>query len=321
MQPGRPSLWRRTPPAIFPPVFGLMGLGLGWRRAAGVFGATDAIGDVLLGVSTVIFLFAVVAYLAKVVRRPGVVAEDLRVLPGRAGIAAMMLTGYLMAAAIVVFSTALATLILVLALAGHGVIVLMILRNLISGPAEARVVTPVWHLVFVGFIISPLAALPLGWTGFSTFVFFVAMALAVGIWTVSLVQMARKEPPVPLRPALAIHLSPAALLGTVAFLLGRPGFGLAFAALSIIILAWLLVRARWIIAGGFSPLWGAFTFPFAAFANLMMIVGDAGYGEAFRNLGGATLIAATLVIIPIVWKVMQMWARGELAGKTNAAVA
>lgn len=321
MNPFRPPLWRRTPPAIFPPLFGLMGLGLGWRRAAGAFGASEAIGETLLGLVTAAYLFALVAYLAKVLRRPGVVAEDLRVLPGRAGIAAMLLTGYLLAAALVIYSPTLATVILSFSLAGHLGVVVMILRGLATGPAEARVVTPVWHLTFVGFIVSPLAALPLGWVGYSTAVFFITMALAAAIWAVSLGQMLRKEPPAPLRPALAIHLAPACLLGTVAFLLGLPGFGLGFASLAVILLAWLIMRARWIVAGGFNPLWGAFTFPLAAFANLMMIVGEAGYGAAFGNLGGAVLITASLFIPWVAWKVMRQWASGKLAEKTNAAQA
>lgn len=321
MQPMSPPFWRRTPPAIFPPLFGLMGLGLGWRRAAGAFGASEAIGEALLGLVTAVYLFAVLAYLAKVLRRPGVVAEDLRVLPGRAGVAAMLLTGYLLAAALVTYSATLATAVLSLSLAGHVGVVLLILRGFVTGPAETRVVTPVWHLTFVGFIVSPLAALPLGWTGYSMFVFFASLLLAVAIWAVSLGQMLGKAPPAPLRPVLAIHLAPACLLGTVAFLLGLPGFGLGFASLAVILLAWLVMRARWIVAAGFSPLWGAFAFPLAAFANLMMIVGEAGHGEAFRNLGGAMLVAASLFLPWVAWRVMRMWMKGELAAKTNAAVA
>jgi hypothetical protein len=33
------------------------------------------------------------------------------------------------------------------------------------------------------------------------------------------------------------------------------------------------------------------------------------------------LVAATLVILPIGWKVIALWARGQLAIRTNAATA
>ncbi|MEJ2003120.1 MAG: hypothetical protein P8X77_17400 [Maritimibacter sp.] len=127
--------------------------------------------------------------------------------------------------------------------------------------------------------------------------------------------------PAPLRPLLAIHLAPASLLGSVALMLGMGRVGLGFGLFAILILALLLVRLRWLVAAGFSPLWGSFTFPIAAFASLMMMLGAAGYDEIFRILGGLALVGATFLIPWILVKVGQMWLKGELAAKTNSAVA
>ncbi len=279
----------------------------------------------LLGAVTLLYLFAVVAYLAKVVQRPGVFHEDLRVLPGRAGLAAMMLSGMLLASTLVVFSPITAQVVLSLSVAGHLLLAVTIARDLITGPAEARMVTPVWHLSFVGFIVSPLAALPLGWGGYNTVVLWGGtFAVAVVIWGgVSIRQFIRKDVPPPLRPLLAIHLAPASLLGTVAMLSGSAQLALGFGLLAIVILAGLVGSARWLTKAGFSPLWGgAFTFPLAAFSTLMQVLALYGYGEVFRILGGgAGLVAATLIIPPISWKVVQMWMKGVLAAKTNAAQA
>lgn len=325
LQPQKPGLFRRTPPAIFPPIFGLFGLGLAWRRAQDGFAVSPAFGDAILGAVSLLFLFALIAYLAKFIFRAGVVRDDLKTLPGRAGLAAMMLSGMLLAATMVTYSTALAQVTLALALAGHTAIMLLVVHALITGPHEARRVTPVWHLIFVGFILSPLAALPLGWSGYSAVVFAATFVLALAIWGVSLRQMVAKEMPAPLRPTLAIHLAPASVLGIVAYLLGYGGMGFGLGLLAIMILGWLLVRARWLTAAGFSPLWGALTFPLAAFSTLMQIMGAAGEGpfdgEVFRILGGLALVAATLVIPVITWKILQMWAKGTLAAKTNAAQA
>ena len=319
--PPKTKLFQRTPPAAFPPIFGLFGLGLAWRRAGESFGIPGQIGDMILGAVTLLYLFAVVAYLAKLVQRPGVFREDLRVLPGRAGLAAMMLSGMLLAATLVVYSTALAQVVLVMAVAGHVILAVTIAHDLITGPEEARVVTPVWHLSFVGFIISPLAALPLGWGVYNTVVLWGTMAVAIAIWAISARQFAQKDVPPPLRPLLAIHLAPASVLGTVAMLSGLPTVALGFGVLAIVILAVLAGSVRWLTKAGFSPLWGAFTFPLAAFATLMQMLALAGYGEVFRVLGGLSLVAATLIIPPIAWKVMQMWVKGVLAAKTNAAQA
>lgn len=315
----KPGLWRRTPPALFTPVFGLFGLAAAWRRAADAFAAPPWPGELLFGAVTLLYLFLLVAYGAKVARRPAVVAEDLRVLPGRAGLAAMSLGGMLMALGFIHLSPALAQTVLALAIGLHAILLVLVLRALLRGPAEARRVTPVWHLTFAGFIVSPLAAMPLGWTAWSQAAFWGSLAAAVAIWAVSLVQFLRQDVPAPLRPLLAIHLAPASLLGTVALLIGQAEIALGFGLFAGLLLALLVLRARWVTAAGFSPLWGAFTFPLAAFAGLYQLLGAAGQGEAFRIIGGLALVAATLMIPAIAWKVVQMWGKGTLAAKTNAA--
>lgn len=313
--------WRRTPPAIFPPTLGLWGLAVAWSRSSDAFGMPAAIGQVLMGAMVLLFLFLAGNYLAKIAARPGVVAEDLKTLPGRAGLAALSMSAMLLAVALVPYTEALARVVLLIAVAAHAIFLAIIIRGLLTGPAEARTVTPVFHLTFVGFIVSPLAALQFGWTGFSNLVFWATLVAAVLIWGASALQLARQDVPPPLRPLLAIHLAPASLLGTVAMLLGYGTLGLVFGGLAIAILAGLLIRGRWVTAAGFTPFWGAFTFPLAAFSSLMMILAAAGYGEVFRILGGLGLIAASFFIPWVAIKVYQLWIKGVLAEKTNAATA
>lgn len=313
------GLWRRTPPVLFTPVFGLFGLAVAWRRAVDAFQVPASPSEVLFGATTLLFLFLLVAYLAKVVRRPAVVVEDLAILPGRAGLAAMSLSGMLMSVGLMPYSVALAEIVLGLFIATHALIAALVIRALVTGPAEARTVTPVWHLTFVGFIIAPIAALPLGWSMLSTAIFWVSLALAVFVWGASLAQFARRDVPSPLRPLLAIHLAPASVLGSVAMLLGYQYIALALGLFALVILVALLVRPFWLLDSGFSPLWGAFTFPLAAFASLMQMLGAYGMGEPFRYLGGVALVAATFLVPVVWWKINQLWAKGVLAVKTNAA--
>lgn len=313
------GLWRRTPPAIFPPVMGLFGLGLAWRAGAPAFGLPGAVAETILGAVTLLYIFCLVAWLAKPWRRPGVVLEELRVLPGRAGLAAMTLSGLLLAATLVPYAPRLATAVGATALAAHTALALTITALILRGPEEARTVTPVWHLTFVGFILLPLAATPLGYTGAAQAILFATMPVAAAIWTISLWQLFRRIPPAPLRPLLAIHLAPASLFAIVASGLGQPWLAAGSALLGAGILAALLVSGRWITAAGFSPLWGAFTFPLAAFASALLAV--SGGAGPLRLAAGLVLVAATLIVPPIAVKVMQAWARGGLAARTNAAEA
>lgn len=311
------GLWRRTPPAIFPPILGLLGLGLAWRAGAPAFGLSRGLGDLILGASTLLFLFALVAWLAKPLRRPAVAVEELRSLPGRAGLAAMTMAGMLAGAALVPHAPGLALGVTVAALVAHAALALAMAALALAGSGEARVVTPVWHLVYVGFIVGALALVPLGHAGAARGIFLLTLAAAAAIWAASLWQLATRVPPAPLRPLLAIHLAPASLFATVAALLGMTGVAAGFALLAAAILLALLAGGRWIVQAGFSPLWGAFTFPLAAFASALFAVGQG--GGALRLAAGIALVAATLAIPPIAVRVLQAWARGGLAERTNAA--
>jgi tellurite resistance protein len=175
-------------------------------------------------------------------------------------------------------------------------------------------VTPVFHLTFVGFIIGPLAWVPLGYSGLAAAIWGLVLPVAIAVWGISLRDLIRRMPPAPLRPLLAVHLAPASLFSLVASGLGWSNLALAFGILAGVIALALLIFARWITEAGFSALWGAFTFPSAAIANAWLALG-------WNVAGLVAMVAATALVLPISVKIMQAWAKGGLAVKTNAASA
>ena len=314
-----PGLWRRTPPALFPPLMGLLGLGLAWRMLALQPGLhpLQPVGEAILGAVLLLVLFSLVAWLAKPLRRPGVVIDEIAVLPGRAGLVAMVLSVVLAASALRPYAPALA-----LGLALGGMVALAALgaligTKLLAGPPEGRAVTPVFHLTYVGYILAPQTLIPLGYTTLSTVIFWGSMVIAVVIWLASLRQILTRVPPAPLRPLMAIHVSPAALLASVAVLLGYPLLGAGFALLALALLVTLLASARWLLASGFSPMWGALTFPLAASATASILA----LGTPGLWLGALLLIAATALNPWVAFRFFKSWAKGDLAAKTNAATA
>ncbi|PVH28721.1 tellurium resistance protein [Pararhodobacter oceanensis] len=311
------GLWSRTPPAIFPPILGLFGLGLAWRAMAARPGMYPVapISDVILGATLVLFAFALLAWLSKPLRRPGIILEELAVLPGRAGLAAMMLSFSLAAAALVPIAPAVALGVVSVGLFGLFALGVLIAWQFFTGAPEARVVTPVFHLTYAGYIIAPLALVPLGYFGTSRLILIGACIAAALIWAISLWQLIRRIPPAPLRPLLAIHLAPASLLTTVSALLDYPTLALAFGILAMAILLALLVSARWLLSAGFTPLWGALTFPLAASASAALW----GLGAAGLWIGWALLLLSSALIPWIAFQVIKGWAKGDLAAKTNAA--
>ncbi len=316
-QTGRPGLFRQTPPAIFPPILGLIGLGLAWRQAGSVFSIPPLIGEMILGAVTLLFAFALFAYLAKVVRGPSAFAGDLRIMPGRAGLSAGSAAAMLLAAAFVPYGAGLAGFWLVLAVALHSAVAFTALRVLWSAPYAQRRINPVWQLTFAGFIIAPVAAIPLGAVAISQVVLVVTLALAITIWIGHFIVTRGQPVPAPLRPLLAIHLAPVCLFGLTFGLLGLMGIAAAFGWLAILVLAGFLFRSGYFLKAEFSPLWGAYTFPVAAFSNLMLLL--AILGEPFRILGGVSLILGSFAIPWIAYRVLKLWAGAKLGPLTNAA--
>lgn len=312
--PRRPARFAKTPPAIFPVMLGLLGLGLAWRRVLLALGLDAGLADAMLGAVSALWAFGLIAYAAKMWRRLSVVLDDMRVLPGRAGLAAAGMGGMLVAAALAPFAPVAGAAVLVASLVLHLAQAIILAIVLLRLPPEAREVNPAWHLNFVGFIVGGLAAVPLGWTGLAWALVAVTLPIAVAIWGISLVQLIRRIPPAPLRPLLAIQLAPASLFASVLALLGQGAASQVFAALAAILLLVLLISARWITATGFSALWGAFTFPLAACASAFVLTG--------WTVAGAIVALVALAIVPaIAWKVLTLWGGGQLAAKTNAAEA
>lgn len=314
--PRKPKLFARTPPAIFPALLGLQGLALALRRGMEVLGIEQGPIEALIGALLVVVAFALLALAVKIARRPAVVLQDLAVLPGRAGYATASMGVMASAALVAPYAPVLAWNILLAGLALHGVLAVTMVVVLARGPAETRGVTPVWHLNFVGFIVGGVAALALGQIDLAQGLLLATMPVAALIWGLSLAQLIARIPPAPLRPLLAIHLAPAALFVVVAQGVGQPLLALTFAGVGSVILTSLLIFARWITASGFSPLWGAFTFPISAAASAALTLGET------WQWAGMILLAASLGVVPLIaWQVLKLWPGNRLAQKTNAAEA
>lgn len=312
----RPGRFRRTPPVIFLPILGLLALGLGWRQAATAFDLPGGVVEMVLGAGSLLWLWAVICYGVKALRRPGAVVDDLRVLPGRAGLAALAMSFAAMALVVLPYGFGAARGLTLAGLVLHLGFAALLVGLWRGAPAEARVVSPVWQLSFAGVIHAALPAHRLGWDGLVAVLFWTGLAMAVAIWLASLWQLWRRIPPAVLRPLLVLHVVPAALLGGVALDLGQGGAATGFAVLGGAITLALAVRLRWLIATGYSALWGAFALPLAAWAGLLVSLGG-----GWQMAGGIALVAATFLVLWVLQRVLRDWAKGTLAGRTNASEA
>lgn len=316
----RQSLWRSTPAAIFPVILGLVGLSLLWRGVAVAFGLPLAIGDLLLGVSAALLLYFTLAYLIKLIARPGVLMEDLRAPPGRAGLSAASMAYLVLAAGLLPYGEV-ARWVWWFGVILHAVIVTFVVMAINKSPPEGRSATPFQYLPFVGLITTPLAGVALGYELLSqvftylSLVAFVVLTLQIGA------KLMRTRPPAPLRPPFVIILAPLSLFG-LAF--GQFGAEIGFTVFYI--LTWvaailLLVFSRWLTVAGFTPMWGSLTFPLATFTNINLAAINKGLGTIATTGAIAGALIATPMILFVAYKTFKMWAKRDLAKKTGAAVA
>ena len=309
----KPKRFARTPPAVFLPILGLLGLGMALRNGLTLLDLPPGLADLVLGLASALWLFATLAYLAKLARRPAAFAEDLRVLPGRAGVAAASLGGMVVAASLAPIAPGLAWGLLIAALIAHAVQAVLLVRTLSGLPAPARQINPTDHLSYVGFIVAAPAAVALEMGGLAQALFWATLPVALLIWAISAAQLRHHSPPAPLRPLLAIHLVPAALFATTTAMSGPLWLATGFVVFGAVLLLALLAGLRWITASGFSPIWGAFCYPLAACAAAVLAVSP--------FFGTFVLIAALGIIPPIAWRILKLWPGNRLAQKTNASEA
>lgn len=286
-----------------------------------MFGVPAEPVELFLGAVSLLFLYSLAAYGMKVARRPAVLLEDARTLPGRSGLAALTMSAMLFAAVLFPYAPGLSGVILYAGFTLHSVLALHVLARLLRKPEDVGPPTPSFYMIFVGIIVSPFGAVPLGHTDFALGVILYCTIVSLLLCALTLPALLRKAEPAPLRPLHAIHLAPPGLIATGALLIGLDWLAIAMLAWSCVLFVILLWRLIWIVEAGFSGFWGAFTFPLAAYAGSWVAAYDGLGWDLARIVGGLAVVVATLAIPPIALRIMRLWADGSLAAKTNAAIA
>ncbi|WP_228408769.1 TDT family transporter [Profundibacter amoris] len=314
-------LWRQTPPAAFPVCLGFMSLALGWTNASHVMPEiSEDIGHLLLAASTGYFIWFFVFYLRKFMSRPKVVLEDMGSAPARAGIAAMAMSMMLLAAALLPFG------ISVPLVWWTGVILqiiasVVVLHAIWDEPPEKRHFSTFQYLTFVGPVVGPLAGVQLGYVWESELLIDAALVAYV-IVTAGIILTIRRDPvPDKLRPSVMIFLAPLCLFALGYGVLGYDTAFTVFYWAGSIVAFGLIFLLPWMTRGGYTPVWGAFTFPIAAFLNVQVMAVAKGHGIWAEVGVYAGLVIGTPVVLYMVYRTVMEWVTGDLSRKSGAATA
>ncbi|SET87283.1 hypothetical protein [Oceanicella actignis] len=286
---------RSFPPVLFPTLLGLVGTGLTLRAGARVLGLAPWIGELWLGVASMALLLAGALYLAALARRPARALEDLSPPPARGALAALSMGLMLVGAAAAPALPGAAAALWVGGAALHWVFAGATLHVLLSAPPHLRPVTPALYLPFVGQIVAPIGGAALGFGTASAVLYGSALAVWAALTPLMLAwlrgALAGGGLAPTLRPGLAIFVAPPALAAIGGAALGAPwSEALVLPAWAVALAAALALAPRlgWLAEGGWSPAWGAFTFPLAGLAGATMLAAERLPGA----IGGAAGAAA-----------------------------
>lgn len=277
--PVRPTLEHLPLPLLAMPM-GTGGVGLAWRQAHLSYGVPEAIGEVLLGVTALLWVAVVALQVARVLRHPGAVAAELK-HPVRVAFAAAPTIGLMIVSAFLYpHAPALGATVWAAAVALHLCVAMLLLRRLLSGAAEPAMIAPPLLIPLVGNILAPAFGARMGFVDLSWMMFGVGLVLWLAVLPLLLHRMVAGPPlPQPLRPTLVILLAPPAVaaLALVGLTGGSGQVVLCFVGVALLVAAVLLSMAGDLAQVPFGLPWWGVTFPTAAFAVMLMVEGFPGW--------------------------------------------
>ena len=315
-----PEFWRRTPPALFPCLLGFIGLGLAWRRAAEVWPVSPLIGKGVLLVSCLLFMATGTSYHMKLSLRPSVIFEDLKVGPARGAVSAGSMCLMLYAAALTPYLFELAQLFWWAAVLQHAGYMVCVTLALAKSDTQLSDVNPSIILPYVGYILAAVGGPALGYGTLSGFFLMATIPGCIFIIVLSLVNLKRYGVNKSLRSSYFIILAPLSIYGIGAFNIWPAESYTIFWTIALVCGICMAPFLRWFYAGGWTPAWGAFTFPLSAFAGVMLTGVQSDFGVVAEVGSALSLGLATLVVPYVVWKTYRHWLAGKLAQATGAAV-
>jgi len=314
------TFWRRTPPALFPCLLGFLGLALAWRRAVNLWSLPSWISEAIAAVAVSLFVVTFLSYLAKLMARPLVVMDDMKIVPARGAVSAGSMCLMAIAPLVLPYGLAGARMIWLASVGLHLVYMLCVIWAMVKAKEIFKHITPPIFLPFIGIIVAAASGPSFGYNDFSAFLLVITLPIFALICIVSLVNLVKGHVPRLLHPSYAIVVAPTSVYGAGAFVVWPLDVFFWFWLVSLVAGLATVPFWKWLIKDGWSPAWGSFTFPLASFSTTMLMGIEADYGVVATTAAVIGLILATTVIPYVVWKTYRFWFTGNLAQATGAAV-
>lgn len=306
------------PVTFFAAAMGLAGLSLAWTRAVPVLDVPEAVGTALFWVSLVVYAAILVTYVAKLVRHPGAVLEELG-HPVRLSFVPTTSIGLLLVATAGQDVHPVAAPLWWVGASAQLALTLYVLSAWINRPVFAMDhVTPAWFIPVVGLMVVPLAGTEFAHPEVSWFFFAVGVTFWVPLLAMVLSRLFVHERPVPPRllPTLAVLIAPPAV-ATVAYLRLVPDAGdgpvprlLYYVALFFTVL--FVVQVDRLRRLPFFLSWWAYAFPLAALSVATSVMAGEIGGWFFTAASWTFLVTVSALALLLVVRTAASMLRGEV---------
>lgn len=307
------------PVTFFATVMGLAGLSLAWARAAVVFDVPAVIGEVLFWISLAVYVAVLLAYVAKLIRHPHAVREELAHPVRLSFVPTVTIALLLLAAAGQQTATSLAEVLWWVGAGGQLLLTLYVLSAWMNRPTFALDhVTPAWFIPVVGMVVVPLAGVRFADIEVSWFFFAVGVTFWIPLLALVLSRLFVHDKPVPQRllPTLAVLIAPPAV-ASVAYLRLVPEGGdtavpriLYYVALFFALL--FLAQVNRLRRLPFFLSWWAYSFPLAALSVATSVMADEVGGWFFTVASWTFLIAVSALVGLLVTRTATAMIRGQI---------
>ncbi len=316
-QAARGSRLQFFPVSFFAVTMGLSGLTLAWRKVAVMLDWPVMISHALGLFTLALFVVLLAAYLAKALRWPQAVHNELNHPVMSAFVPTISISLLLLAVCMLPLWPALGAGLWGVGAALHLILTLHIVRGWVHREHfQLGHINPAWFIPAVGNVVAPLAGVQLGQTELSWFFF----AVGISFWVILLVIVFYRilfHDPLPpnLLPTLFILIAPPAV-GFLAYEGLNGGQVDAFARilyyLALFFTLLLLVEFPRFARLPFFLSWWAYSFPSAAVTVATFTMAEKVGGAFFHWLALIMLAALTLLIAWLTLKTMQAAMRGKI---------
>ena len=283
-----------------PAVMSLFGLALAWRtlvEQSGVvpsFGTLLSIASVLLGLVTLGSI--VVHQVGSGAARETWANPQLRVLPAALTVGLMLLSGLLAP-----HMHSLARALIWIAAVAHLAWLVALFQCWFQGEVSVESITPVWFIPWVGLIVVPVGAVPVGEIGLAWFSFSIAIVLWIALLPLVLYRLIfARALPQELEATQLILVAPPAI-GAVSWSLLAQGHqvipGAVLLSFAVFLTVMLLPMVFRVFSRPCVPANWAFGFPLAALVSALAIYGTWLDQPLLLVVSGAVLLVLTVIIV------------------------